>query len=47
MFFAGAFFGGAFMKYKCPMRLSAFTIAGYMFGATQSYMTSENPKGYS
>ena len=45
--FAGAFFGGAFMKYKCPMRVSAFTIVGFALGAKLSYMASPNPSGYS
>jgi hypothetical protein len=34
------------MKYKCPMRISAFTIAGFVLGARLSYMASPNPSGY-
>ena len=45
--FTGAFFAGAYMKYKCPMYISAFTIAGFALGAKLSYMASPMPTGYS
>ena len=46
-FFTGAFLGGAFMKYKCPMKISLFAVAGFAIGAKLSYLASPMPSGYS
>ena len=46
-FFSAAFAGGAFLKTKCPMKASLFTIAGFAIGAKLSYMASPMPSGYS
>ena len=44
--FTSLFGGAAYMKYKCPMYISAFTIAGFALGAKLSYMASPMPTGY-
>ena len=45
--FAGAFFAGSYLKYKCPMRITGFTLLGFALGAKLSYMASPMPTGYS